>query len=92
MYIYTPNPQTLIQFLLTISVRRQKDPETCAIILNLPKIKAVIITIYRSPTGNYNNFFRKFESFFESVKKKLIICGDININYFHTHNRRKAVR
>ena len=30
--------------------------------LHLPKIKIVIITTYRSPTGNYDYFFRKLES------------------------------
>ena len=32
---------------------KKKDLETCAIKLNLPKIK-IVLTINRSPTGNYN--------------------------------------
>ena len=38
---------------------KEKDLEICAIKLNRPKIKTVIITIYRTPSGNYNNFLRK---------------------------------
>jgi len=41
---------------------KEKDLEICAVKLNLSKIKIVIITIYRSPTGNYNYFLRKIDS------------------------------
>ena len=68
--IYAPNPQTLIPFSLTISVKRKKHLDICAIKLNLPKIKTVVITIYRSPIGNYNYFLRKFVSLFESIEQK----------------------
>jgi len=39
-----------------------KDLEICAVKLNLLKIKIVLITIHRSPTGNYAYFMRKLES------------------------------
>ena len=37
----------------------EKDLEICAAKLNLPKIKIVVITIYRTSSGNYNYFVRK---------------------------------
>jgi hypothetical protein len=47
----------------THHICKEKDLEICAVKINLPKIKIVIITIYRSPNGNYNNFLRKSDSF-----------------------------
>ena len=80
------NPETSVLFLLTKSGKR-KIFEICAVKINLPKIKIVIITIYRSPTGNYDYFLRKLESFLNlsyTKKKKTIICMDININYIQS--------
>jgi len=73
---------------------KEKDLEICAVKLNLPKIKVVTITTYRSSTGNYNYFLRKLDSFINSLYTKeleFIICGDININYLHCYNRRKQL-
>jgi hypothetical protein len=71
-----------------------KDLEICAGKLNLPKIKIVIITIYRSPIGNYNYFLRKLDSLLNLLYTKemeFIICGDMNIDYLHYHNRRQQL-
>ena len=60
----------------------------------MPNIKIIIITIYRSPTGNYNFFLRKLESLWKILYTKrieFIICGDISINYLHSHNRRQQL-
>ena len=52
---------------------KEKDLKICAIKLNLPKIKILIITICRSPTGNYNYCLRKLESLLNlSYTKKII--------------------
>ena len=42
---------------------KEEALEICAVKINLPKIKIVIITIYRSSTGNCNYFLRKLDSF-----------------------------
>ena len=42
----------------THHICEQKDLEIHAFKLKLPKIKTVIITIHRSPTGNYDYFLR----------------------------------
>jgi hypothetical protein len=68
--------------------------EICAVKLKLPKIQAVIITIYRSPTGNYNYLLRKSESLLNLLytkKMEFIICVNTNINYLHCHNRRQQL-
>jgi hypothetical protein len=73
---------------------REKDLEICAVKLNLSKIKIVIITIYRSPTGNYNYFLRNIDSLLNLLytqKMEFITCGDININYLHCHNVRQQL-
>ena len=78
----------------THHICKEKDLEICTIKLNLPKIKIVIIPIYRSPTGNYNYFLRKLESLLNTLytkKMEFIICGDINTNYLHCHNRRQQL-
>jgi len=54
----------------THHICKEKDLEICTIKLNLPTIKIVIITICRSPTGNYNYCLRKLESLFESITYK----------------------
>jgi hypothetical protein len=38
----------------THHICKEKDFEICAVKINLPKIQIVVITICRSPTGNYN--------------------------------------
>ena len=66
----------------THHICKKKDLEICAVILNLPKIKTVIVTIYKSPTGNYVYFLRKLESLWYLLyirNNEFIICVDINI-------------
>jgi len=54
----------------THCICKEKDLEICAVKLNLPKIKIVIRTIYRSTTGNYNHFLRKLDSFLNLLYTK----------------------
>jgi hypothetical protein len=73
---------------------KEKDIEICAIKLNLYQTNIVIIVIYRSPSGNYGYFLRKLELFLESLYTlniELIICGDINVDYLHNHNRKQQL-
>jgi len=78
----------------THCVCKEKDLEICVVKINLPKIKIAILTIYRSPTGNYNYFLRKSDSFLNLLctkKMEFIICGDINVSYLYCHNRRQQL-
>jgi hypothetical protein len=68
----------------------EKDLEICAVKINLPKIKIVIITIYRSSTGNYKYFLRKSDSFLNlSYTKKNGIYHMWGYKYLYCHNRRQ---
>jgi hypothetical protein len=78
----------------TDHICKEKDLEICAIKLNLYKINIVIIVIYRSPSRNYGYFLRKLELFHKSlysIRMEFIICGDINVDYLHSHSRRKQL-
>jgi exonuclease III len=63
---------------------QEKDIEFCAIKLHLCHSIVIILSIYRSPSGNFDNFFIKLEAFLNDIKagpKNLIICGDFNIDF-----------
>jgi len=63
---------------------KEKALEICAAQLHLPSHEICIITIYRSPSGNYQYFIHKLETILNmlySNSVEIIICGDINISY-----------
>jgi len=63
---------------------REKDLEICAIELHLQFYKLCIMTIYRSPTGDFQyfiNILEKILSRIENNSNDIILCGDFNINY-----------
>ena len=63
---------------------KEKDLEICAVKLHLPSSEICIITIYTSPSGNFQYFIDNLEknlSLIYSNNTEIIICGDININY-----------
>ena len=62
----------------------QKDLEVCSVRLYLPTCTIGIVTLYRSPSGNFNHFIQELEIlliFLSSNFKELIVCGDFNINF-----------
>ena len=73
---------------------KEKDLEICAIELNWVRRNIIIMTVYRSPTGDFNYFQNKLDRILNSLNKKineLIICGDININYLEYDSRRQQL-
>lgn len=65
---------------------KEKDLEACAAELHFSPISFCILSIYRFPTGNFLYFLKALESILISQYSntiKLIICGDININYLN---------
>jgi hypothetical protein len=46
---------------------KEQDIEVCAMKLNLPTISILIISIYRSPTGNIIHFFKRPRNYSESA-------------------------
>jgi hypothetical protein len=70
------------------------DFEVCAIQLNISSKKVYILTIYRSPSGNFSKFMTDLEhilQLFYNPKVDLIIYGDINLNYLEETNRVKQL-
>ena len=68
-----------------------KDTEACAILLDSTSDKLCILNIYRSPSGNFTNFLRLLDLILQKLcknKYKIIICGDVNVNYLLNDNRR----
>jgi exonuclease III len=70
----------------------EKDFEACVMKLYLSCSTIVIVSIYRSPTGNFEYFLKKLETLLNFIKdnsKELIICGDFNINFLNdsTHTQ-----
>jgi len=61
-----------------------QDCEVCAIHLNSADDKLCILTVYRSPLGNFNTFLTKFDLIlhkFFNLNYNFILCGDLNVDY-----------
>lgn len=69
------------------------DFEICGI--NLSEHNVIIVSIYRSPQGNINNFLEKFELAMKTkVLKKgisVVICGDFNIEFLSIQSHSSQV-
>jgi exonuclease III len=58
--------------------------EICAVKLIINSLNILIITIYRTPSGNFNYFLQQLDNILQSFSTStshIIICGDLNINY-----------
>jgi len=67
-----------------------KDTEACAIQLDSTFNKLCILTIYRSPRGDFTNFLEQLDLILQKLynnKYNIVICGDVNVNYFMNNNR-----
>ena len=57
--------------------------------------RAVItFCVYRAPSGDFDYFLNKLDYILNSLhnyKTEFIICGDININYLGTNNKKKLL-
>jgi len=70
---------------------REQDIEICAIRLVHSPLNFCILSIYRSPTGNFDTFMEKLEEILNLLflnLVNLIVCGDFNVN-FMTDNIKK---
>jgi exonuclease III len=60
-----------------------KEIEACAIQLDSTFHKLCILTIYRSPRGNFTNFLNWLDLILQKLynnKYNIVICGDVNVN------------
>jgi hypothetical protein len=63
---------------------KDKDLEACAIKFKLSFMTICILTVYRSPSGNFQFFLNGLENILKKIYQPdihIIICGDINVNY-----------
>jgi exonuclease III len=61
-----------------------KDIEACTVCVNIATSRICILSVYRSPYSNYEIFLGKLELILQKLcksKVKVVICGDINVNY-----------
>ena len=70
-----------------INIKRfceDKELEACDLRLDFLSFRICIITVYRSPNGNFQYFIKGLDNIINKIYKpgvQLIICGDINITY-----------
>ena len=68
--------------------------EACALKIETTLFNAIIIAIYRTPNGNFNLFLSSLDNIIRSLFKvgvKLIICGDINVNYLTDSDKKRKL-
>jgi exonuclease III len=73
---------------------REKDIEVCAVRINITPKQLFILTVYRSPSGNFTKFLKNLNSVLNTWynnKIIFIICGDININYLENCKKRQQL-
>jgi len=72
----------------------EKDIEICAVKLHILSRTIIIITVYRSPTGNIVYFLNNLEAAVDQVYNNtvdIILCGDFNINYLNDNQNKQAL-
>jgi hypothetical protein len=73
---------------------KEKDIEICAVKLKLSVTPVCVMTVYRSPSGNFNCFLQNLDAVLQTLytpAQSFIICGDININYLVVSEQRKQL-
>jgi exonuclease III len=73
---------------------KEKDTEIAAVQLKLNEKNVIIFCVYKAPSGNSDYFLNKLHNILNSLhnhKTEFIICGDININYLETNNKKKQL-
>jgi exonuclease III len=71
-----------------------QDIEVCVLKLKSTSLNACIMTVYRAPTGNFNLFLNRLDDTMKTLYKvdlKLIICGDINIDYLTDSDKKRQL-
>jgi hypothetical protein len=72
---------------------KDKATEICAIKFTYHESKISIITLYRSPNGNFDSFLCNLEGILQVLYDSTIdiICGDINVDYRVENERKKQL-
>jgi hypothetical protein len=68
-----------------------QDIEACAILLTTSLYQMFILSVSRTPSGNFSYFLNKLEATLNFLYQKntsLILCGDSNVNYLTDKNKK----
>jgi len=72
----------------------EKDIEICAVKLHISLHTIIVVTVYRSPTGNIDYFLNNLEEALNHIYNNtvdIILCGDFNINYLIDNQDKQAL-
>ena len=75
--------------LLLMSPSFEKVIEFCAVQINVSDAHFIVIRIYRSPAGNFNQFINFLDAALKHLYKPImefLLCGDLNVNYLNDSN------
>lgn len=56
-----------------------------SVAIYMPKLRTLVVTVYRSPSGDIDSFFQKLDELlkrFVKVKTNVFLCGDFNIHFW----------
>ena len=73
---------------------KEKDIEVCAVRINIIQIQLFILTVYKSPSGNFSNFLKNLDNILNTWynnKTIFVICGDANMNYLENGKKRQQL-
>jgi hypothetical protein len=73
---------------------QDQDIEVCVLRLKSTFFNACMMAVYRAPTGNFNSFLNRLDNIIKTLHKddlKLIICGDINIDFLVDSDRKRQL-
>ena len=72
---------------------KDQDIEVCALKLESTTFSAYIMAVFRAPNGSFNLSLNGLDGIIKTlyeVDLKLIICGDINIDYLTDSDKKKT--
>jgi hypothetical protein len=73
---------------------KEQDLEICAIQLATKSANLIILSMYRAPSGDINEFPKRLDAILKylySPKSEFIICGGINANHLKENNRKQQI-
>jgi hypothetical protein len=73
---------------------KEQDLEICAIELHIPTYRICIVTVYRSPSGDFVYFLNTLEKILNKIYNNatdIIFCGDFNVNYHINSSFKKSM-
>jgi len=73
---------------------KEMDIEICAIKLHTPSCAIIVVTVYRSPTGDVTHFLNTTETALDQLytnTTNIIVCGDFNINYLSDNKKKQTL-